>query len=303
MQGKVSSDRSLTSEEDARREFWKPTTGGQDDGRKTDLINNVNLDEAITEDRVKKLKVSFIIPDPSQPRKIFRKQSMEELKASIQERGVDNPVWVRQLEDGKYKLIAGERRWRSCVEIGLEEIPAIIKTADDKDAFFAAMTENIQREDLHYLDEGQAYRDAIEKGYVKNQSEIAEKLGLNRQRISDRIVIFSIPNTVKDLIYSSDNISMNHAILLSQIKDENKCIKMAHRIINEKLPVNRLRELVTTKTSTQRPKASFKAVHLRQTNNGFNFEVKFRNDRPEDIDKIIQALRDQIDELERKRNS
>lgn len=289
IQSRIRSDRSITTEDEAREKFWTPTDAPQKDKKEDNMFNKYNVEE---------LEISKIFPDPNQPRKKFNQTTLEELASSIAERGVLNPILVRPFEAG-YKLIAGERRWRACKSLGKTAIPAIIKDLNEVDAYLAAVTDNIQRENLHFLDECGTYQEMIEKKFVSNQSELAEKLGVQRSRISERMKLLTLPAEVKELAYQSEAISISHAVRLAQVEDKAFCRVLASKIVRDNLSIRKLDQLLTKKKNDpDKHKASFRAVHLRKKATGFDMVVKFRTDRPEDKTLIVETLRKIIAELE-----
>ena len=191
IQNRIKSDRSITTEEEAREKFWTPTEPDSADKKEENNINKSNYIHTVEE-----LDISKIFPDPNQPRKKFNQITLEELANSIAERGVLNPIIVRRVPEG-YKLIAGERRWRASKSLGKTHILAIVKEVNDAAAFAESLTENIQRDDLHYIDESEAYKLAIERKYFASQSDLAEKLGVQRSRVSERMKLQQLPVEVK----------------------------------------------------------------------------------------------------------
>jgi ParB family chromosome partitioning protein len=253
------------------------------------------------------LDVSLIDPDPNQPRKFFSKTSLEDLTNSIRERGVDTPIIVRPASGGRYKIVAGERRFRGSIAAGLKSIPVTIKEYNDAEAYIAALTENIQREDLHYLDESEAFKSMIDQGYVKDQVELAERLGKSKTYVTYKFKILTLPQKIKDLIYDTDGISFTHARFLAQIQNEETAYQYAKKIVKGELTVQRLEELIASgapgKGDQPRPKSSFQPVQMRQKSNGFDMTIKYRKDRPEDIIKIINIFKEKIIELESRVNN
>lgn len=301
VQGKITSDKVLTTEEEARERFWTPTEQ-QAVKPVPEKINNYQNYKSVIN-----LDVFLIIPDPNQPRKHFDKSSLDDLKNSISERGVDTPIIVRPIEDGKYKIVAGERRWRCSVALGLKTVPAIAKELNDAEAYMLALTENIQRESLHYLDESEAYKRMIDGGYVGDQKELAEKLGKSKGYISEKFKILSLPKEVKELIYASEAITFSHAVLLAQVKDSNISYDLAQKILKGELSVRKLETHLAAgdfeRPNVPRHKSSFQPVQITPVSNGYNLTIKFRNDRPEDIVKIINVFEQKIDELKNNINN
>ena len=293
IQNRIKSDRSITTEEEAREKFWTPTNPNLVDNKEENIFN-----KSIHNHDVEELDISKIFPDPNQPRKKFNQITLEELANSIAERGVLNPIIVRKVPEG-YKLIAGERRWRASKSIGKTHILAIVKEVNDAAAFAEALTENIQRDDLHYIDESEAYKLALEKKYFASQSDLAEKLGVQRSRVSERMKLQQLPAEVKEMAYQSDAISISHAIRLAQVEDKDFCRVLAAKIMKDNLSVKKLDQLMTKKKKDpDRHKASFRAVHIRKKATGFDLAVKYRTDRPEDKALIVEHLRKIITDLE-----
>lgn len=258
-------------------------------------------DNLSNNERINSILTNKIDPDPNQPRKFFNKTTLVDLTNSIRARGVDTPIIVRPSGDGRYKIVAGERRFRCSVAIGLKSIPAVIKDYSDAQSYIAALTENIQREDLHYLDESEAFKCMIDQGYVKDQGELAETLGKSNAYISSKLKILSLPQKLKDLIFTSDQITFTHAMLLQQIRNDNISLDMAKKIIAGELSTRKLEALISSgvleKVNLPRPKSSFQPVQMKARSNGFDMTIKYRKDRPEDIMKIINVFEQKIVEL------
>ncbi len=292
VKNKITSDKVLTTEDEAKERFWSPTGGSAE---KINFENISDLKSYVN------LNVSEIIPDPNQPRKFFDQSSLEDLSNSIRERGIETPINVRPEKDGKFRIIAGERRWRCAVSLGLKTIPSIIKEMNDADAFLLSLTENIQRENLHYLDESEAFKRMLDEGYVKDQKELAERLGKRKGYISEKFKILSLPQMVKQLIYTTDAITFSHALLLAQVKNSETTLELAHKIAKGELPVRKLEMLLLSgaleKPGNPRHKSSFQPVQIKPVSNGFNLTVKYRKDRPEDVLKIINIFEQKINEL------
>lgn len=282
LKSQIISDKELTSRDDAIERFWTPQIQGYGS--------------------VIEIEVSKIIPDPNQPRKFFNKLTMEDLKNSIQERGVEQPILVREIHKGMHKIIAGERRWRCCCELNIKTIPAIIKTINDSEAYLSALTENIQREELHFLDEGRSFKNALDMKYAKDQADLARKIGKSKAYISRKISIGNLPETVKEIILNSyDAISLSHAEILVTVTDPDICLRFTKRIQKENLTVAALQRIVANwNTKKEAPiRNAFKAIHVMPVPNGFNLLIKYRKNRPEDITSIITVLKEKIEELKK----
>ena len=157
---------------------------------------------------VRMVDVARIRPNPSQPRQVFDEEPINELAASIAERGVLQPIIVRALEDG-YELVAGERRWRAAQKAQLHEIPAIVRDFDDESSAEVALIENIQREDLNAIEEATAFRQLIDR-YGHSQEVVGKLVGKSRSHIANLLRLLDLPDSVRLMLLRSD-ISMGHA--------------------------------------------------------------------------------------------
>lgn len=137
------------------------------------------------QNHIKYISTDLIIPNTYQPRKYFNDESINELAQSIEAYGIVQPISVRLIEEDKYELIAGERRFRAAKKIGLDKVPAIIIDIDDKDSAAIALLENIQREDLNFIEEAEAYYNLIKQHNYK-QEELANIIGKNNQQLQIR---------------------------------------------------------------------------------------------------------------------
>lgn len=143
--------------------------------------------EGITE-----VPISAIVPNPDQPRRSVNEASIEELAASIREHGVLQPVIVQPLSDGRYQLVAGERRWRAARVAGLGTIPAIIRQVSDEERLELALVENVQREDISVVDAALAYRMLIER-FGLTQEQVAERVGKSRAAVANTLRLLNLP--------------------------------------------------------------------------------------------------------------
>jgi ParB family transcriptional regulator, chromosome partitioning protein len=186
------------------------------------------------------LEPSKIIQNPTQPRKKFEEDKIRELANSIIEKGIIQPIIVRE-KDGKYEIVAGERRYRAAIEAKMKKIPAIVKNVDDEESLELAIIENVQRENLNPIEEGEAYKLLIEK-YSYTQEELAKKLGKNRSTITNKIRALKLPEDVKKMI-ADGKLSSGHAIAIMAIEDEVEQIKFAQKVENEKITVREAEQI------------------------------------------------------------
>ena len=181
------------------------------------------------------LKIDRIIANSNQPRKYFDKDKMSELKESIKNSGLLQPITVRKISGGKYEIIAGERRYRACRELGMENIPAIEINTGNARGYELSVLENIQREDLNPIEEAESYLMLMEV-YGYTQEKLSEKLGKNRSSLSNKIRILKLPGNVKELVKKRE-LSYGHARTLLALSDEKQIIELAKEVIEKKYSV------------------------------------------------------------------
>lgn len=187
------------------------------------------------------LPLDIIAPNRNQPRKYFDPQAMEELRDSIKEYGVINPVTVRR-DNGEYEIISGERRFRAAQMAGLTEIPAMIVKADTKKSAILSLLENLQREDLTFLEVAESYRALIhEQGLT--QTQLAEKVGKSRSSVSNKVRLLQLSPRIKKLVREYD-LTESHALALLQLKDEEQQIEAVRLIYRDSLNAAQTAELV-----------------------------------------------------------
>ena len=187
-----------------------------------------------------KISISSIIPNKYQPRKNFDKNSLEELTASIRERGIIQPIIVRASEDSnnKYELIAGERRWQAAQNAGLHEVPAVILNVDNLKSLEFAIVENVQRKDLNPIEEAEGYQRLINE-FNYDQDKVAKFIGKSRAHISNCIRLLSLPAKVIEHIIN-EKISPGHAKILVGLDNSEL---LAEKIIKKKLSVRQVEAL------------------------------------------------------------
>ncbi len=188
-----------------------------------------------------KISISSIVPNKNQPRKLFEKEALEELKNSIKERGIIQPLIVRKSDDqdNKFELIAGERRWQAAQSAGLHEVPVVIIEADNLKSLELAIIENVQRKDLNPIEEAESYNNLIQNfGY--DHEKVSQFIGKSRSHISNSIRLLSLPEKILDLI-RNNKISQGHAKVLVGLEN---ALLLTDKIIKKKLSVRQLESLV-----------------------------------------------------------
>ena len=200
-----------------------------------------------------KISISSIIPNKYQPRKNFDKNSLEELTASIRERGIIQPIIVRASEDSndKFELIAGERRWQAAQNAGLHEVPAVILNVDNLKSLEFAIVENVQRKDLNPIEEAEGYQRLINE-FNYDQDKVAKFIGKSRAHISNCIRLLNLPAKVIEHIIN-DKISPGHAKILVGLDNSEL---LAEKIIRKKLSVRQAEALARLVKSNKYSKKS-----------------------------------------------
>ena len=177
------------------------------------------------------LKIDRIVTNSNQPRKYFDNEKMSELKDSIKNSGLIQPITVRKISNGKYEIIAGERRYRACRELGMGNISAIEISAGDARGYELSVLENIQREDLNPIEEAESYLMLMEV-YGYTQEKLSEKLGKTRSSLSNKMRILKLPGSVKEMVKKGE-ISYGHARTLLSLSEQKKIEETAKEIIDK----------------------------------------------------------------------
>ena len=253
---------------------------------------------------VNKLSVSDLVRNKLQPRKIFDQKNLEELTNSIKERGVIQPIIVRNFQDhtDKYEIIAGERRWLAAQNAGLHEIPVVITEADDLKSLEFAIVENVQRHDLNSIEEANGYQKLIDQfGY--DQEKVAKFIGKSRSHISNCLRLLTLPKEVITLI-ENGNLSQGHAKVLVGLEN---AFFVAKKIIDKKLSVRQTENLVRIFKTKSKSKYILKDPNLKQleselinkiglnvsinnkkNNKGF---ISFKYNNLEQLNRIIEVIK------------
>jgi ParB family chromosome partitioning protein len=205
--------------------------------------NNISKDDGKSFDILVKIPVNNIIPNPYQPRTEFEPNALDELKKSILQNGLIQPITVRRKNEITYELISGERRLRACKDIGFKEIPAYIIDVQTKEAMVAlALIENIQREKLNAIEVAKAYKRLLEECNL-SQEEIAEKVGKDRSTITNSLRLLKLPEEVQVSLVK-DEISAGHARALINLPSEKYQKELLNLIIKNSLSVRKVEALV-----------------------------------------------------------
>jgi ParB family chromosome partitioning protein len=196
------------------------------------------------------LPLEAVERNPAQPRKRFDEQRLEELAASIREHGVVEPILVRR-EGARYRILAGERRWRAAQRAGLREVPAIVREATDRQAFELALVENLQRADLNAIEEAEAY-EVLATDHGLTQEEVAARVGKERSTVANALRLLKLPGDVRDAVRDGQ-LDMGHARALLGLSEAAEMRKLAQRAIRDGLSVRALEALVRATTQKREP--------------------------------------------------
>ena len=220
-----------------------------------------------------KVLISSITPNKNQPRKLFDKYALEELSNSIKERGIIQPLIVRNSndKDSKYELIAGERRWQAAQIAGLHEVPVVVVEADNLKSLEFAIIENVQRKDLNSIEEAESYKNLIENfGY--DQEKVAKFIGKSRSHISNSLRLLTLPQKIIEMI-RNDKISQGHAKILIGIENS---LLLAEKIVKKKLSVRQTESLVRIIKSGQAKKVALRNSNVISTENELSEKIGMR---------------------------
>jgi ParB family chromosome partitioning protein len=203
------------------------------------LIGDVPPENIQTKSSSEKIPIHFVYANPSQPRKNFNNELLNELSESIKEQGIIQPILVRKKSEDKYEIVAGERRWRAAQLAKIHEVPVIILNIDDKKSLEFAILENIQRSDLNGIEEALGYDNLVRK-FAYSQETLSKILGKSRSHIANTLRLAGLPEEIKKMI-SDGLLTAGHARCLVNVPDN---VKLAKIIVNKNLSVRQAEFLV-----------------------------------------------------------
>lgn len=262
--------------------------------------------EAGKEETIQEIKLKDLRPNPYQPRKYFEQEAIDELKESILEHGILQPLVVRKSIKG-YEIVVGERRYRAAKEAKLETVPAVVRELSQQQMMELAVLENLQREDLNPIEEGMAYQTLMEKLNL-TQEEVAKRLGKSRPHVANHIRLLSLPPKIQELI-SNGSISMGHGRALLGLRQKSKLPMVVERIIEESLNVRQLEKVIqqmneNVSRETKKPEKKKDVflqerehslrerfgttVNIKQSKNKGKIEIEFFSQ--EDLERILEML-------------
>ena len=257
-------------------------------------------------EQLRQINVSEVKPNPYQPRIKLDQQALTELKDSIEQKGLIQPITVRKI-NSHYELIAGERRLRAAIEVGLKKIPAYIIKVDSKEEMLElALVENVQREKLNPIEQANAYQRLMKECNL-TQDEIAQKIGKERSTITNMLRLLRLPKLIQDSV-EEGQLSTGHARTLLAVEDKNIQIMLWKKVLKNDISVRKLEKLVKEITEIK-PKQQVagrkKSVHLlnieenlrnvfgtkvsiRPRKEGGSIEIEFYS--PEDLNRILEII-------------
>ena len=227
-------------------------------GRGLDAL--ISTDEVSTQgsSTINEIPIDLIVANPNQPRREFDEQALQELAASIREIGIIQPVTLRQEADGKYMIIAGERRWRASQMAGLTAMPAYIRTISDENVMEMALVENIQREDLNAIEIALGYQHLLETDGM-TQEKVSERVGKSRAAIANYLRLLRLPAQIQ-LALQKKEIDMGHARALLSLDSPSLQIKVYKEIMKNAYSVRKVEEIVNGLKNGEEVNVGGKAV-------------------------------------------
>lgn len=263
--------------------------------------------EAEKEEVIKEINLKELRPNPYQPRKVFEKEAIEELKASILEHGILQPIIVRKSIKG-FEIVVGERRFRAAKEANLEVVPAVIRELTEQQMMELAVLENLQREDLSPIEEGHAYQ-LLMKKLNFTQEDLAKRLGKSRPHIANHVRLLSLPPAIQEMI-TDGTITMGHGRALLGLKNKEKLPLLVEKTVKDGLNVRQLEYLIqqlnedvsreTTKETKDTKNVFIKeqetflrerfgtTVNIKQSKNKGKIEIEFFSE--DDLERILHLL-------------
>jgi len=202
--------------------------------------------EALAPEDVRSLELRKIVPNPQQPRRTFAKEELDELVASIAANGLLQPLVVRPspVAEGRYEIVAGERRYRSVTQLGWKEVPVVVRDVDDETLLVLALVENLQREALNPIEEAEGYQ-ALGERFDLTQDEIAKAVGKSRSAVANAIRLLRLPASVRKLVDSGD-LSAGHARALLSLDDPVRMAELGRRSVREGWSVRTMESAVSS---------------------------------------------------------
>lgn len=259
--------------------------GSIDSELKNPATGGLKQDVVVKNTSISRIPIDDIIANPKQPRQDFEQKAIEELAQSIRNHDIIQPLTVKPLSTGKYKLIAGERRWRAAKLAGIKDVPVYVREADDKQVLELALLENLQRENLNAIEIGLSYQRLMEECNM-TQEQVASSMGMDRSTVANYIRMLKLP---PDIIVAVRNgtLSMGHARALINAGEVDKQLFVYKSILSKKLSVRQTEDLVkqlykpskkTASSAAKTGQGQFQKIEDQLTNH-FGTRVKLDHQR------------------------
>jgi len=240
-------------------------------GRGLDSLISIGEIRTDGSSAINEIELDQIVPNPEQPRRTFDEEALEELATSIRELGIVQPLSLRLADDGKYQIIAGERRWRAARRAGLVTVPAYVRTASDSEMTEMALIENIQREDLNAIEVALAFKRLIDS-YNLTQERLSERIGKKRSTVANHLRLLRLPAEIQ-LGLRDRKLDMGHARALLSIENPKQQLKLYNRILREGLSVRKVEEIA--REPAENPEGGAPArKQASSSNGGYDFFAK-----------------------------
>jgi len=268
------------------------------------LISTGPVEETVVTSAVDELSIDLIEPNAKQPRSDFDEEKLAELTASIKNHGLLQPIVVRPMGD-KYQIIAGERRWRACMDADMDKIPVRILTKNDQEAVEIALVENLQRDDLNPIEAAYGYRSLL-MTYGMTQAAVAKRLGKSRVSITNTMRLLDLPQEIQEMVFRGQ-LSAGAARAILSVKDDEGKMRLAQKAADENLSVREIETIARLYTGGALPKSarpvspkSFRnvarrlrrllnaSVSVRRTRNKNKIEIEFSDE--DDLLRIFNIM-------------
>lgn len=271
------------------------------------LLGSLDTGSGHDDALVKMIDINLIVPNKSQPRQVFYQETLQELAQSIQQQGVLQPILLEEHE-GRYRIVAGERRFRASKLVGLTEIPALVRNFTHEERLIVSLLENIQRENISAMEEAQAYKQLMEVAEL-SQQELADRLGKSRSAVANTLRLLNLPPEIQNAV-AQGQLSAGHARTLLSIENLDEQKGIFHEVQNKKLSVRDLEQRVHKPTTPEQmyadtmiakkietaltDKFAAKTI-IKMQNYAGSIQISFQN--KQDLFRIVSSLNIDPDDL------
>jgi ParB family chromosome partitioning protein len=239
---------------------------------KTDITSKSQNSDPDQVKSISRINIFNISPNPFQPRIDFEKESLEELSNSIKEHGIIQPITVRKMGRDHFQIISGERRFQAAKIVGISQIPAFIRIADDKKMLEMAIVENIQRKDLNAIEIGLSYQRLIDECQLTH-SELSQKVSKDRSTVSNFLRLLKLPVEIQKAVRNGD-LSMGHARAILSLGNNAEMINAFKKIKNEQLSVRDAEKIFNGKTNSIKNRLKILSNYESRIQNDLSFQLK-----------------------------